>query len=541
MAASSQPPAPRPTPTDGFPTPSSITQTETEAVLLQHIPSDTEPRPTLTKQAHMQFLVRNLVQGFPARYMSQDASQPWLLFWTIQAFSALQVGLDPGNKQRYVFGALHLSVTRYRFMLYSVVIYERILLILPIYRMINKIMAAQHPAGGFGGGPGQAAHLLPTYASVCALAIVGRPGPGGGWDQIDRKKMYDFFMSLKQPDGSFLVAHHAEVDVRGIYCLLVTATLLDLLTPELVAGTASFIASCQTYEGGFASASQPYYSATSSPLGHDVNARSAGRLLETPRPALGEAHGGYTFCALAAWVLLLPFLEGERKKPQIHVDKLLRWLVMMQGSEIELGGFKGRTNKLVDGCYSWWCGGAFSLLEALGVSGAVSVDLSSGVGDEQKKGTDDAGNALFNRRALQEYILYAGQHPAGGLRDKPPKNADAYHTLYCLAGLSAAQHRVSPADVRRKQIHAAWVVGQSSTPDIKISESRLSDVVRRKAYVHALAWTEEEGGSLICGGPENRVNATHPLFNLTITHTEALMSYFYGQPLPSRQQDTGKV
>lgn len=26
--------------------------------------------------------------------------------------------------------------------------------------------------------------------------------------------MYDFFMSLKQPDGAFLVAHHAEVDVR---------------------------------------------------------------------------------------------------------------------------------------------------------------------------------------------------------------------------------------------------------------------------------------------------------------------------------------
>lgn len=39
----------------------------------------------------------------------------------------------------------------------------------------------------------------------------------------------------------------------------------------------------------------------------------------------------------------------------------------MQGSEIELGGFRGRTNKLVDGCYSWWVGGSFALLEALGV------------------------------------------------------------------------------------------------------------------------------------------------------------------------------
>lgn len=47
-------------------------------------------------------------------------------------------------------------------------------------------MTCQHPDGGFGGGPGQAAQLLPTYGSVCTLAIAGRPGPGGGWDQIDR-------------------------------------------------------------------------------------------------------------------------------------------------------------------------------------------------------------------------------------------------------------------------------------------------------------------------------------------------------------------
>ncbi|GLB42943.1 putative terpenoid cyclases protein prenyltransferase [Lyophyllum shimeji] len=508
--------APRPTPTDGFSTPSSITQAETEAILLQHIPSDADPKPILTKQAHMQFLVRNLVQGFPARYMSQDASQPWLLFWTIQSFSALQVGLDPGNKQR----------------------------------MIDKIMSAQHPDGGFGGGPGQAAHLLPTYASVCALAIVGRPGPGGGWDQIDRKKMYRFFMSLKQPDGSFLVAHHAEVDVRGIYCLLVTATLLDLLTPELVAGTASFIASCQTYEGGFASASQPYYAAipAQSPAGEDFHAKSA-RLLETPRPPLGEAHGGYTFCALAAWVLLLPFREAEAggRLPQIDVGKLLRWLVMMQGSEIELGGFKGRTNKLVDGCYSWWCGGAFAFLEALGVNGAAEgapAGLPSGEEDEQREQWDEVDDTLFNRTALQEYILYAGQHPAGGLRDKPPKNADSYHTLYCLSGLSAAQHRVSPSEARRMQIHEAWVNRRSSVPGAVLSESKLPDQTRRKVFEEALAWAEDEGGSLVLGGADNRVNATHPLFNLTITHAEGLMAYFYGQSLPPRTRlgkSTGKA
>ena len=37
----------------------------------------------------------------------------------------------------------------------------------------------------------------------------------------------------------------------------------------------------------------------------------------------------------------------------------------MQGLPIELGGFKGRTNKLVDGCYSWWVGGCVILVETL--------------------------------------------------------------------------------------------------------------------------------------------------------------------------------
>ena len=151
------------------------------------------------------------------------------------------------------------------------------------------------------------------------------------------------------------------MNYSGIYCLLVVASLLDLITPELVVGTAEFISSCQTYEGGFASASQPFYTLKD-------------ELLSYPRPPLGEAHGGYTFCALASWVLLQPFIVDQPTKPTINTKNLLRWLVQMQGTEIELGGFRGRTNKLVDGCYSWWCGGAFALLEALGIGGIQNAD-----------------------------------------------------------------------------------------------------------------------------------------------------------------------
>lgn len=32
------------------------------------------------------------------------------------------------------------------------------------------------------------------------------------------------------------------------------------------------------------------------------------------------------------------------------------------------------------------------------------------------------------------------QQSRGGLKDKPGKSADYYHTCYCLSGLSSAQH-----------------------------------------------------------------------------------------------------
>lgn len=52
----------------------------------------------------------------------------------------------------------------------------------------------------------------------------------------------------------------------------------------------------------------------------------------------------------------------------------------------------------------------------------------------------DSSNPLFNTRGLQCWILQACQQLKGGLRDKPGKPADYYHTCYCLSGLSTAQH-----------------------------------------------------------------------------------------------------
>ena len=91
---------PRLTPVDAYPTETSILQADTEDILQSFVPLDGVDGRVLNKRAHLEFLVRNLVQGFPARYTSQDASQPWLMFWTLQSLSTLQVAIDPDNKQR---------------------------------------------------------------------------------------------------------------------------------------------------------------------------------------------------------------------------------------------------------------------------------------------------------------------------------------------------------------------------------------------------------------------------------------------------------
>lgn len=70
------------------------------------------------------------------------------------------------------------------------------------------------------------------------------------------------------------------------------------------------------------------------------------------------------------------------------------------------GGFQGRTNKLVDGCYSFWQGGAFPLITAI-------------LANEEK--VFNSAYWLFNQEALQEYVLFCCQHYQGGLLDKPEK------------------------------------------------------------------------------------------------------------------------
>ncbi|GAB2257890.1 hypothetical protein Droror1_Dr00014050 [Drosera rotundifolia] len=315
---------------------------------------------------------------------------------------------------------------------------------------VDFLNRCQDPNGGYGGGPGQMPHLATTYAAVNSLVTLG------GHDSlssIDRWKVYNFLKRMKDPAGGFRMHEHGEMDVRACYTAISVASILNILDDELVENVGNYTVSCQTYEGGIAG-----------------------------EPG-SEAHGGYTFCGLATMILID---EVQR----LDIAGLVNWVVFRQGVEC---GFQGRTNKLVDGCYSFWQGGVFALIQRLKIDtdmnlvrsdhsvGCSRTSLDSSSWEKQRDLQDDLSHLdkthnssgrdelaegktnardrrklaavglefieqhtqvgpLFHSLGLQQYLLLCSQVLEGGFRDKPGKRRDHYHTCYCLSGLSVCQY-----------------------------------------------------------------------------------------------------
>ncbi|WWC73123.1 uncharacterized protein I206_107089 [Kwoniella pini CBS 10737] len=496
---------PTPLPTNSHPSATLDEQQETESIIssifsyLASPTTDSDQKTILRKNEHTQFLASTFFK-LPGKFVALDASRPWLIFWSVHSLDILGVALDQGTKDR----------------------------------VVSTILKFLSPNGGFAGGPSssQIPHLLPTYASVCSLAITGNSGPGGGWEELKyaRQSIYDFFMDCKREDGGFVVCKGGEVDVRGTYCLLVVVTLLDILTPELIHNVDKFIASCQTYEGGFAC------SQFSFPSIEDDNLFT--------RASMAEAHGGYTSCSLNSHFLLSSIPLPNFPTP-IDVDSALRWSVLQQGESIEGGGFRGRTNKLVDGCYSWWVGGGIPVCEEL-VKRQKKI-RSNGkenkieIIDEEKEEdwVDETPTPpLFNRVALQEFTLIAAQVEAGGsggLRDKPGKRPDQYHTCNNLSGLSIAQHSMKHSSSVVQSNKDKFDTTKSLPPIIPRSKDggwaseEMRQNARKEVWANALGWIEDESGEIIVGGKENRVNTTTPVFNILALRLQPFINYFYCQ------------
>ncbi|KAL2505169.1 Protein farnesyltransferase subunit beta [Abeliophyllum distichum] len=368
----------------------------------------------LQRDKHIEYLTKGLKQ-LSRSFTVLDANRPWLCYWILHSIALLRDSVDDKLEND----------------------------------CIDFLSRCQDSRGGYGGGPGQMPHLATTYAAVNSLITLGGHR---SLSSINRRKLYEFFMRMKDRSGGFRMHEGGEVDVRACYTAISTASVLNILDDELIQNVGDYILSCQTYEGGIAG-----------------------------EPG-SEAHGGYTFCGLAAMILI-------NEVNRLDLPALINWVVFRQGVEC---GFQGRTNKLVDGCYSFWQGGVAALIqrlhlivnEQMGLSNILECECSTdsdydstnsdiSEGGQCYEGTSshvnetcqlreegqpntshpaDGNNVgynfikghvymrpLFDNIALQHYILLCSQEE-GGFRDKPGKNRDYYHTCYCLSGLSVSQY-----------------------------------------------------------------------------------------------------
>ena len=331
---------------------------------------------------------KKLMSKLPGGYSSLDSGYPWLLYWVTNIITMCKDNYALNQKDKMQF--------------------------------VQILKELQHEDGGFCGGPEGHAHLISTYAAVMAIVNLGIPE---AYDIIDINKMKNFLLKMKNnqfdinqepsytdkngvylitcdKNNEFISYHTAypgtfqnhingESDLRSTYCAMVVASVLNLINYDdlendpITKGVVNNIKNCQTFEGG---------------LG--------------PEPFC-EAHGGYSYCGIATLVLL-------KKLNEIDTNSFVRWLVNRQMTKE--GGFNGRTNKLVDSCYSFWQGSIFNMIY---------------MGDN--KFTYDM-ELLYDQLSLQAYILFACQNlQNGGLIDKPGKFPDLFHTNYATAGLSLSQ------------------------------------------------------------------------------------------------------
>jgi protein farnesyltransferase subunit beta len=131
--------------------------------------------PGLDRHRHIRFL-HNGLRKLSSRFVSADASRPWFLYWCLSGLSLL--GED---------------VSSYR------------------DGVIETARSMQNDTGGFGGGGRQLSHIATTYAIVLALALVGGED---AFEVVDRRALWRWLCSLKQPDGGFQMCLGGEEDIR---------------------------------------------------------------------------------------------------------------------------------------------------------------------------------------------------------------------------------------------------------------------------------------------------------------------------------------
>ena len=227
-------------------------------------------------------------------------------------------------------------------------------------------------------------HITMTMASLLALLLLG-----DDLENVQREKIASSLTHLQLPNGAFVATRlSTENDLRFVYCACVIAFLLNDWSGIKKELCRDFILQCRTYEHAF---------------GQFPGA---------------EAHGGSTFCAIAA-LSLMNYLDQLD-----HQQELIRWCLHRQSE-----GFNGRPNKPDDSCYSWWIVATLKLLQS---------------------------HTLIDCRLNETFLHATESQMTGGFSKWPDSSADPLHSYMSLAGLSLMENK------SLKPIHPALIVSLSA-------------------------------------------------------------------------------
>ncbi|XDT39659.1 Prenyltransferase and squalene oxidase repeat [Nakaseomyces glabratus] len=144
----------------------------------------------------------------------------------------------------------------------------------------------------------------------------------------------------------------------------------------------------------------------------------------------GEAHAGYTSCALST----LALLKARETIDEKFVEKTLTWLSHRQVSSSDImrkqeeqnpfydtddhGGFQGRPNKFADTCYATWCLNSIQLLTK-------------------------EWQGYVDQRSLENYLLNVTQNQIiGGFSKNDADDPDLYHTCLGISALILLDERL---------------------------------------------------------------------------------------------------
>ena len=221
-------------------------------------------------------------------------------------------------------------------------------------------------------------HVAMTYTALATLLILG-----DNLSRVNRQAIAAGLKSLQLPDGSFMAAlEGGENDMRFLYCAAAISRIVDDWSGVRKEAALQYVLASVSYEGGIGQG-----------------------------PGL-EAHGGSTYCAVAA-LSMMGMLE---ELGETVLAGVTRWCLRRQGRQVDrntgLGeGFQGRPNKPEDTCYSFWVGATLALLGKL----------------EQCK-----------PELARQFVLSTQDPVTGGLAKWTDTVPDPLHTYLGLSGLAIA-------------------------------------------------------------------------------------------------------